>query len=77
MKIKNICMRIQNKQKHQVTEGWFRYRELSTVQNPWRLVSLLGCVVGNEAGKVDGRQCTEEFETPSEEARCHSVCRQP
>ena len=34
-------------------------------------------VVGNEAGKVDGGQCTEEFETPNEEARCHSVCRQP
>ena len=38
-------------------------------------MSLLGCVVGNEVGKVDGGQCTEEFERPSEEARCHSVCR--
>lgn len=40
-------------------------------------MSLLGCVVGNEVGKVDGGQCIEEFERPNEEARCHSVCREP
>lgn len=43
---------------------------------PRRLL-LLECLVGNEAGKAEGGQCMEEFESPDEEVRCNSVCKEP
>lgn len=69
-------MRKQNEQKHRVIKESLGIRELCIFQNPWRLLSLLGCVMGNKAGKTDEGQCIEEFGSP-DEVECYSVCQEP